>query len=250
MAKFKSTAHHAVRVVHYNPRVALFRRVAAIMAVAAAVLAAGAGGWYVGQGRQLVVGREQAEMTGQLESQQAELADLRHQVAVLSRGNKVERQASETVRREVRVLNEKIYGLEKEITFYRSIMSPGSRADKLSVQRLELASRPENNLVRFKLVLTQVTEKREMISGAIEMEVAGKQDGESVRLAVADLGGPQDIRFRFRYFQELDGEFVLPEGFQPEAVHVTARSSGRRPVEAVREFTWLVQEIGVHVRQG
>ncbi len=250
MAKYKSTAHHAVRVVHYNPRVAMLRRLAMTVLLVFAVLAAAGAGWFMAQDRQLAMVRERAGMIETLERQEQEITDLRQQVAVLSRGNKVERQASEAVRREVRALNEKMYGLEKEITFYRSIMSPGSQADMLRVQRLELSGRPDSEMVRFKVVLTQVTEKREMISGSVEIEVVGLQDGETRRLQIVEMSGPEDIRFRFRYFQELEGEFVLPAGFQPEAVHVTARSSGRKPVEAAREFTWLVQEVGVHVRQG
>ncbi len=250
MAKFKSTAHHAVRVVHYNPRVAWIRRGLVGVTLATAILGAAGGGWFIGQDRQLAMMSEHSGMQNTIAQQKAELDDLRHQVAVLSRGNLVERQASEAARREMRVMNEKIYGLEKEITFYRNIMSPGAGADKLSIQRLELAGRAERGPVHFKLVLTQVTERREQIKGSVKLQVIGEQGGAPRTLSAAELGATGDIQFSFRYFQELEGEFALPEGFQPQSVRVTARSTGRKPVEVEREFTWLVQEVGANVRQG
>lgn len=241
MAKYKSTAHHAVKVVHYDPRVALARRTLFLLLVLAAVIAAAGGGWYIAQDRQIEMLREREQMRRTIDEQGAELRDLRHRVAVLDRGNEVERKASEAVRREVRALNEKIYGLEKEITFYRNIMSPGGGADKLRIQRLEW-SRRAAGMVHFKLVLTQVTEKRELIQGSVRLELKGAQDGEGRSLGLADLGQEEDIPFRFRYFQELEGEFALPQGFRPETVRVTARSKGRKPVEVEREFSWLLQE--------
>lgn len=250
MAKFKSTAHHAVRVVHYNPRLALLRRFFLGLLLLTTVVAAAATGWYVGQDQQFSMVRERVEMQERLVAQEAELENLRHQVAVLDRGNKVEREASEAVRREMRALNEKIYGLEKEITFYRNIMSPGGGADRLRIQRLELSARPGGEGLRYKVVLTQVTEKRDQVRGEVHIELLGRQGGERATVPLSELAATGDFQFRFRYFQELEGEFTLPDGFEPETVRVTARSSGRRPVEVAREFTWLVQETGVNVRQG
>jgi hypothetical protein len=62
-------------------------------------------------------------------------------------------------------------------------------------------------------------------------------------LSLTDLGhtGTYPLSFRFRYFQDLDGEVLLPEGFQPVRVTVTATPQGGRN-EVERSFDWLVED--------
>ena len=46
------------------------------------------------------------------------------------------------------------------------------------------------------------------------------------------------IRFRFRYFQNIDGELTLPDGFEPEEIIVVAQSSGRNAQKLERRFAY------------
>ncbi|MBP1688753.1 MAG: hypothetical protein H6Q33_4896, partial [Deltaproteobacteria bacterium] len=44
------------------------------------------------------------------------------------------------------------------------------------------------------------------------------------------------------YFQTLEGDFSLPEGFQPLQVRVRAEIKAGRPQQAERTFDWTVVE--------
>ena len=46
------------------------------------------------------------------------------------------------------------------------------------------------------------------------------------------------VKFRFRYFQNINGEMILPEGFQPREVMVVAQSSGRNAQRLEKTFDW------------
>lgn len=251
MAKYKSAAHGSVRVVHYNPAAQFARRLVTITLALGLVLASGLTGWYVGQNRQIALSSERSALSEELDESRREAEALQRQVVVLQRGNAVERQASEQVRQEVTALNEKIYQLEKEITFYKNLMSPAAGAKRLQVHDLALETTSRDRRFRFKLVLTQVTERRERIKGRVKMTVSGVADGSRREISLGQLGvDAEEISFSFRYFQELEGELTLPEGFAPESIRVTARSSGRKPLRVEREFTWSAQEAESHVGQG
>ena len=44
--------------------------------------------------------------------------------------------------------------------------------------------------------------------------------------------------YRFRYFQEIKGEFVIPVGFSPSELKVIALSAGSSSRKIERSFSW------------
>ena len=45
------------------------------------------------------------------------------------------------------------------------------------------------------------------------------------------------VSFRFRYFQNIDGEMLIPKGFEPQVL-IVAQTSGRKSQRLERSFTW------------
>jgi hypothetical protein len=64
--------------------------------------------------------------------------------------------------------------------------------------------------------------------------------------AIAQPGGNAradgQLPFQFRYFQNLEQDIVLPEGFEPRAVNVEVRSARLAPVR--ESYPWRVQAEG------
>ena len=76
-------------------------------------------------------------------------------------------------------------------------------------------------------------------------KVWGPRDDELVIIPLRDISAEQDeldIRLRFRYFQNIEGELVLPEGFEPERVQIAAVETS--PIEKTldQDFSWVVGE--------
>ena len=55
------------------------------------------------------------------------------------------------------------------------------------------------------------------------------------------------LTLRFRYFQSIEGELVVPEGFEPEGFTVIAIASSPRKVQLREQFPWEVQESFTYV---
>jgi len=185
------------------------------------------------------------ELGHQKQELDALVAQLREQKAVLERSRDVERQAAEELNGTVAGLQGEISELKSELAFYRGIVSPKETAGGLRIQRFELAPNGVARGYRYKLVLTQVLKNGSVARGYASMRVEGTRDGELATLSLADLGlGGKDgtLYFRFRYFQDFEGNFVLPEGFVPSrvTVEVDPRSRGHRDFEKV--FEWSAEE--------
>ena len=88
-------------------------------------------------------------------------------------------------------------------------------------------------------IWTQNLRKGETTSGSASIRVEGVHEGELRALAweaLAQRKPEQAPAFSFKYFQELDVSFVLPEGFTPNRVVLVVKSAQGDQFE--RSFPW------------
>ena len=123
-------------------------------------------------------------------------------------------------------------------------MLPNVEDKGLRIERLRVENAGEPNRFKYNLLLTQVVDKHDFVQGDVEINLMGDSAESESSLRLADIS-PQEqdsIRFRFRYFQNIDGELTLPDGFTPREIMVVAQSAGRSSQRLERRFTWQVDE--------
>jgi len=99
----------------------------------------------------------------------------------------------------------------------------------------------EPNTFSYSLVLTQIVDKHDYVQGGVEIRVVGQQGGGEKELSLNDLSSDgSSIKFRFRYFQNIDGELTVPVGFEPRQVMIVAQSSGKNKQRLEKKFDWLL----------
>ena len=78
------------------------------------------------------------------------------------------------------------------------------------------------------------------MQGNVKISIEGMKDSEQMtyRLSELDNEKQDSVRFRFRYFQEIKGEFVIPSGFLPSELKVIALSAGSGSRKIERSFSW------------
>lgn len=192
----------------------------------------------------VAVVRERASLQEQLLDSAAVIKRLRQEKADLKLGEAVDSRANEEVRLAVESLQQDIADLKEEVRFYKSVLMPNVEEKGLRIERFDVKATADPRKIRYHLLLTQVVDKHEYIQGAVEMQLVGKRNNEEVRISfndVAELEG-KSIRFRFRYFQNIDGEFTLPDDFIPVEIMVVANSTGRNSRRLERRFDWQLSE--------
>lgn len=169
---------------------------------------------------------------------QQQLQEREQRITNLERGEQIARLANENVQTALGEKDSTIARLRRELALFERLIGPNAQAQGLTVHELALAP-TGNGVVTFDAVLTQTRNARDGSAGRMTLSVEGRRNNQMETLAWSSLVPPEreeGIRFDFRYFQRLQGSFVLPADFQPLAVEV--RLQGRNIDTVRRRLSW------------
>ena len=187
----------------------------------------------------------QQELSEQLIGTETENSELRRQVAILDRSSVMDQRATEEVQTTIIGLRDRVAQLEQDIVYYRQVVSAETEDTGLIISQLDIDATRESNRYRYKLVLRQQDADGDTsLIGHVNINLVGSQGEEQQILSLRDLSAEQDqlnIRLRFKYFQNIEGELVLPDNFVPDRLQVAAVSV--EPVEKSinQNFSWVVE---------
>ena len=136
-------------------------------------------------------------------------------------------------------------GLEESLRFYQGLMAPEELAKGLVLRPIELIATAAENRFAFRIVAQQEARKHSLLKGTLSVKVEGVVGDEALSFPLSALSediGDENLLLRFRYFQAIEGELVLPPDFQPRAVSMVAKTSAPQKVEVRELFPWSVQE--------
>jgi len=173
-------------------------------------------------------------------SLEAETIRLRERVAILGHSAEVENRAASDVQETLRHLQDEIFDLREELSFYQGIVVATRTATGLTVQGLYVEPLAQEHRYRYKLVLTHVTRSDRVAEGTVNMVVEGDLYGISRRFRLQEITdrSPVDLSFRFKYFHKLEGAMVLPDGFQPRRIFVELHPKDKTQPKVERIFEW------------
>ncbi len=190
--------------------------------------------------------QERRDHAAQVKALQAENAELRGKVTTAEMAQSVERKSYSDVETTLHDLQAQVQHQREELAFYRGIVSPEDGVGGLRIQRLDVLGGGAERHYKLRLVLMQSMRQDTTVTGSFSVEFEGARDKQPVRLSLAEAGGQVrdsgDVAFSFRYFQSIEREVTLPEGFEPSAVNVEVRSSRQPPLR--QSFPWQVITAG------
>lgn len=174
----------------------------------------------------------------QLHAQQQRLADLEQQVATLSRSDQISRDANRDLQRTLAERDEEIAGLRADLAFYERFVAGTAPRHGLGVQALQLRSEG-GRAWHFTATLTQTATRDAINRGALTLAVEGSRGGRMQRLdwvALRQQPNAAGVDYAFKYFQQVEGDVLLPPGLQPIRVIARLQPQGGDAIE--QSFTW------------
>lgn len=171
-------------------------------------------------------------------AQRARTEALKQRVATLARSDQISRDANRDLQGTLAERDEEIAGLRADVAFYERFVGATGQRRGLSVHELHLQPQA-GQAWRFTATLTQNLNRGAVSSGTMTLAVEGSRDGKLQTLAWADLRQQPDapgVAYSFKYFQEIEGELLLPPGFKPLRITVTLDPKGGSTVE--QSFAW------------
>jgi septal ring factor EnvC (AmiA/AmiB activator) len=177
---------------------------------------------------------EVAQLSDEQQALQEELARLRTSVEVDREAH--QRLTDTLAEREARVAE-----LNEELEFYRRIVAPADGQAGLRVQSMEVMNNSAAGGVahsyRLRLLLVQSPQRSGRAQGQVDLSLRGTLHGEEASLTLRELAAePQE--FEFLYFQDVDLDVILPEGFEPESAEIELRPGQRNGRTVAASFPW------------
>lgn len=183
------------------------------------------------------------ELIARIEALEQDNEKLRTDVAKTQLARNVDDKAYGDVEKNLADLQAQVLKQREELTFYRGIVSPEDGIGGLRIQRFQVLSGGAERHYRLRLVLVQSMRQDAVVAGSVSIQIEGARNNRPEQLALAQAApatrGNGQLPFQFRYFQNLEQDIVLPEGFEPRAVNVEVRSSRLAPVR--ESYPWQVQ---------
>lgn len=211
------------------------------------ILGLGVAGWRLYEAGKVAAGQElvnlqqqQGRLAGQVRTLKQRNDDLQAKLALVQRSGQVDRRAYADVKKQLNTLQDQLFKQREELAFYRGIVTPGEAKTGLHIQAFNVQNGALPNYFQYRLVLTQVRQNERWVHGVVRLSVLGIDKGKPRRLGLTDITAPKtkELAFRFRYFQNLQGQLQLPKGFIPQSVEVKVVPSGRHESALERTFSW------------
>lgn len=186
------------------------------------------------------------ELSAAIETLELENDKLRAELARATLAREVDRKAYTDVEKTLADLQAQVLKAQEELTFYRGIVAPEDGIGGLRIQRFQVLPGAADHHYRLRLVLAQSMRQDSVVSGVVNVQIEGVREHRPVVLSLSQAGGKTQadgsVAFRFRYFQNLEHDIVLPADLEPRAVNVEVRSSRLPPVR--KSYQWQIETEG------
>lgn len=163
---------------------------------------------------------------------------LSQEVSTLRRSDQISRDANRDLERTLAERDEEIAGLRADVAFYERFVGATGQRRGLSVHDLDLRLQ-STDAWHFVATLTQNLNRGAINSGRVTLSVEGTRNDRLERLSWSNLrkqNNAPGVGYSFKYFQQVEGEVMLPKDFKPLRVTVRLVPAGGSAVE--QSFPW------------
>jgi len=169
------------------------------------------------------------------------LADVRSQLSVLARTRLVDQQVYEQAQASISELRAQVAALERDVTLYRQVVAMEGAGAELTFQEWQLMATGVPGTFRYRLLISQYGGSGMTVNTRLYMQLEGQGEGGTQLIAFEDVSEQFEgaaMSIDFRYLHALEGDIVIPQGFEPQMVHaqLSAEQSAYKPL--TESFDW------------
>ncbi|MGL6149942.1 MAG: DUF6776 family protein [Aeromonas sobria] len=189
-------------------------------------------GYFAGNRQELAQSSLLVVQQETLERQGKAIGQLKTELGVKDTQLATQRAAFEQLQTTLKSQEAQVQELKRQLAFFERIMRPTGEQVGVVIDNLTLQETSIPGRYHYRLALTQPAKKRELFRGQVQIRVEGSLADKPKTLTGRDLGMKvSEWRYVLRYFQLLEGNWQLPEGFVPDRIRVTINKDGRQPAQ-------------------
>ena len=170
--------------------------------------------------------------------------ELDKQALKLERLADIDNGTSIRLQNEIKSLQEQVFNLRRELTFYKGIITASSYSRGLNIQGLHIETTRKQTFFKYKLVLTNIGNSDSITEVTIDMSVEGNDKSGFRTLSSGDMipGAELKRKIKVRNFERIEGNFSFPNGFEPLKVLVDLQQHDKEKLRLHRVFEWHIGE--------
>ena len=189
-------------------------------------------GYFVGNRQELAQSSLLTVQQETLERQAKAIGQLKGELGIKETLLATQKAAFEQLQQALKDQEAQVQEQKRQLAFFERIMRPTGEQVGVVIDNLTLQETSIPGRYHYRLALTQPAKKRELFRGQVQIKVEGSQGDKPITLGSRELGMKVgEGRYALRYFQLLEGNWQLPEGFVPDRVRVTISKDGRQPAQ-------------------
>ena len=210
------------------------------------VLATLAGVYAIGRAQATFDGRaaiaDEAGLRAALTAREAEVAKLRREVAELDTLKVAQERERQEVSRTIGELQAEVARQSQQLEFLRGVVGRAGPAAEVTIRQVRMIASAAPGRYRLRIALAQPGRPDRTVAGSVRVGVEGQRGGRTVRLDLREVTAQRvaQLPYRFQYFENIEVEIVLPNGFSPERVVVDVRPAGRNVPPAAQTVLWSI----------
>ena len=210
------------------------------------VLATLAGVYAIGRAQATFDGRaaiaDEAGLRAALTAREAEVAKLRREVAELDTLKVAQERERQEVSRTIGELQAEVARQSQQLEFLRGVVGRAGPAAEVTIRQVRVIASAAPGRYRLRIALAQPGRPDRTVAGSVRVGIEGQRGGRTVRLDLREVTAQRvaQLPYRFQYFENIEVEIVLPNGFSPERVVVDVRPAGRNVPPAAQTVLWSI----------
>ncbi len=189
---------------------------------------------------------ERTELREEVERLTRLFQDEQIQLANIQRSKQVDDFANESLKSSLVRLQQEKADLKSELSFYQGLVDSGGQRSGLAIYGVRIHPTDIDRMYRIGITLTQDLQRAKTIEGDMRISLFGGIDEQPQKLNWSQLKidtGADKFSYIFKYFQQLDVELILPEGFTPNHLQVRlVPKKGGANSEIKRDFDWVIAQ--------
>jgi hypothetical protein len=210
------------------------------------VLATLVGVYAIGRAQATFEGRaalaDEAGLRAALTAREAEVTRLRREVAELDTLKVAQERERQEVSRTIGELQAEVARQSQQLEFLRGVVGRAGPAAEVTIRQVRVIASAAPGRYRLRIALAQPGRPDRTVAGSVRVGVEGPRGGRTVRLDLREVTAQRvaQLPYRFQYFENIEVEIVLPNGFSPERVVVDVRPAGRNVPPAAQTVLWSI----------
>jgi hypothetical protein len=164
--------------------------------------------------RQSEAARALARLNEEIGLREAQIAQLRSQVATSERQMQIERATYGDLAKQVKTLSEENATLREDLAFFQSLMTAGGKEGAVSINRFRVQPEALPGEYRYRLLLVQNGQRVKEFQGTLQFVLNLEQGERKFVITLPPEGekNVKDYQVHFKFFQRVEGTFkVAPD---------------------------------------